>query len=785
MQHIKAVKFEIFGIVQGVGFRPFVYNLAQKLGICGEIYNDGEGVKIVAIANEKAIDNFENDLLKNLPPLARIDILKRHEININDFSRIISRLHLENIFEICSETGDEISIRSNTFNSTSRFIISPSHNTHVFNPLLPDFAICDDCLSEFYDPQNRRYHYAFINCVNCGPRLSIIKALPYDRKNTSMDAFKLCKECKKEYKNPQNRRFHAEPIACEICGPKLFLKGKNGNILATDEEAIKFAACKLKDGAIIALKGLGGFHLVCDAKNESAILRLRERKFRPEKPLAIMCANEKMAHEIAEISSDEREILLSNIKPIVLLKTRTNLPNAIAPNTDKIGIFIAPTGVHLLLFEYFHNPLIATSANISGEAIIFNERELLEKMGLVIDFYLDNEREIITPSDDSLCYVAKNLDENLKLPKQVFLRMSRGLRPNIFFTKCAQNRTILAIGAEQKNSFAIYKNGEIFLSMYIGDLKNPAVFTRFLHILEIFTKNYDLKFDEIIGDLHPHFLHTKYFERLGFCVRKIQHHYAHLLSVLSEISVKNTQSFLGFAFDGTGIGAMKTDMNRPNLGEIWGGEVMIFDKFGFERIFHFDEFPLIGGENAVKNIYKLAFSVLKKYNLPTKKLNLNELEDRNLSQIFEKCAVKTSSLGRIFDAFCAVVFGKNVATYDAMSGNLIEKFYDENCVDSYKFDLIDSVIIYKSAFVGALSDEPRLACSKFINAIAKIVAKIALKFDLEVVLSGGVFANQALMNATLKELKKHNKVVHFNTKNAINDENIAIGQLEFALNNKI
>ena len=363
--------------------------------------------------------------------------------------------------------------------------------------------------------------------------------------------------------------------------------------------------------------------------------------------------------------------------------------------------------------------------------------------------------------------------------------MSRGLRPNIFFTKCAQNRTILAIGAEQKNSFAIYKNGEIFLSMYIGDLKNPAVFARFLHILEIFTKNYDLKFDEIIGDLHPHFLHTKYFERLGFCVRKIQHHYAHLLSVLSEISVKNTQSFLGFAFDGTGIGAMKTDINRPNLGEIWGGEVMIFDKFGFERIFHFDEFPLIGGENAVKNIYKLAFSVLKKYNLPTKKLNLNELEDRNLSQIFEKCAVKTSSLGRIFDAFCAVVFGKKISTYDAMSGNLIEKFYDENCVDSYKFDLIDSVIIYKSAFVGALSDEPRLACSKFINAIAKIVAKIALKFDLEVVLSGGVFANQALMNATLKELKKHNKVVHFNTKNAINDENIAIGQLEFALNNKI
>ena len=270
MQHIKAVKFEIFGIVQGVGFRPFVYNLAQKLGICGEIYNDGEGVKIVAIANEKAIDNFDNDLLKNLPPLARIDILKRHEININDFWRIISRLHLENIFEICSEAGYEISTRSTDFNSTSRFIISPSHNTHVFNPLLPDFAVCDECAREFYDPQNRRHHYAFINCVNCGPRLSIIKALPYDRKNTSMDAFKLCKECKKEYKNPQDRRFHAEPIACEICGPKLFLKDKNGNILATDEEAIKFTACKLKDGAIIALKGLGGFHLVCDAKNESA-----------------------------------------------------------------------------------------------------------------------------------------------------------------------------------------------------------------------------------------------------------------------------------------------------------------------------------------------------------------------------------------------------------------------------------------------------------------------------------------------------------------------------------
>ena len=349
--HLKSLKISVFGLVQGVGFRPFIYSLALKFGLKGEVYNDDEGVKINICGDSQICDDFINAIKSNLPPLARIDEIK-----------------------IAQSDG-----------KFDDFRIIPSKNTRKFAPILPDFAICDDCKREFYDPQNRRFHHPFINCTNCGPRFSIISKLPYDRKNTTMAKFKQCNECENEYKNPQNRRYHAQPISCHNCGPSVFLRDLSGNILAQNKDAITQTTNAIKSGKIVAIKGLGGFHLVCDALNQEAVNLLRTRKNRPHKPFAIMAKDEIMAQNFAQISKFESQILNSNLKPIVLLKSNANELAWLAPNLDKIGIFIAPTSLHLLLFEYIDFPIVATSANISGEPIITSFEGVCEKLGKVAD----------------------------------------------------------------------------------------------------------------------------------------------------------------------------------------------------------------------------------------------------------------------------------------------------------------------------------------------------------------------------------------------------------------
>ncbi|MBR7048111.1 MAG: carbamoyltransferase HypF, partial [Campylobacter sp.] len=529
---LKSFKFEIFGAVQGVGFRPFVYRICTDLGLFGKVFNDGEGVKIFVNGSNLQIKELEKRLKAELPPLARIDRLE--------------------IYEISPRIYDD-------------FKITHSQETQKFNPILPDFAICDDCKREFYDPQNKRYKYPFINCTNCGPRLSIIQNLPYDRSNTTMSKFKMCEFCESEYTDPLNRRYHAEPTACQKCGPSLFLKDINGKIVEQGENAVTKLCEILARGEIVAIKGLGGFHIMCDATNENAVLNLRIRKNRPDKPFAVMCKDYEMAEKFAKFCESEKELLNSQIKPIVLVEKRAlalsklssnkvaklkkqglgyqtgeiisqnslNLAEAVAPNLGKVGIFLANTGIHLLIFEYFNRPLIATSANISGEPIIFDEANLRQKLGKVIDFYLDNDRDIVTPSDDSIAFFVKN-SQNITQNFTQFLRTSRGLNPQIYKSKFDIKGSFLALGAEMKNQFAIYKDGQIFISPYIGDLKNIATNRRFFELLEIFIKTYDLKFDAVIGDLHPNFLHTKHFENLGFKVAKFQHHYAHLVANLAD-----------------------------------------------------------------------------------------------------------------------------------------------------------------------------------------------------------------------------------------------------------
>ena len=1592
---MKAAKFEVFGAVQGVGFRPFVYKLAVDLGLKGEVYNDGEGVKVIVCADlsepqKGSIDknfaplNFDQpnfnenqaqkvslsaarslnstesdsnkatnsslnfvssnlnessfspqsapnspndltgssrDLLNDLASLPDLDLTSLPHDLTSDLQAAASEKFLPNLFEtdlneqgsilpassdqnfvvqnssqqrgmsqnesLCDlqdAKGDLQGLKRNPQNveqdlheeeilkifeerlrseapplcridriirtdlntqdfaqNFTDFKITQSKEGRKFNPILPDFAICDQCKKEFYDPQNPRFHYPFINCTDCGPRLSIIAALPYDRANTTMRAFEMCEFCRGEYTDPLTRRYHAEPISCPHCGPRLFLCGTGGEILSSGEDAIARTAELLRRGQIGAIKGMGGFHIVCDATNERAVRMLRTLKKRPSKPFAIMCRDAAQAWRAASLSAEEEALIDCNVKPIVILKKREfvwrteagfaadfgaqnlkaqsknpisprfaseqeksvqdqdselrnlcnfaaqkfstqgaencakqgrlqsaqilsktarrnftcdtlaaddsqcaanelertydgsdlrpaasepvsrnsantsslqyaadrtnsrrgaceqdlqnaadkaalqcvangpdsrlatdesisqNLANiqdlrhaedgadlqrvvcepspqqtinsqgscsaqacvaeahgacsanrgnfvhlpasfsaifkagaifiapSVAPNLNKIGIFLANTGVHLLLFEYFDRPIVATSANISGEPIIFSSEELRAKLGGVISFYLDNNREILTPSDDSIAFLqefkkeaasanvndrthdiytletrahSENMAQNFEAPhamslpsidtksdlnviikrqpnentsnsksddlkranskqgskrdpseglqssqvavcelknsqnlskkakneqesaalgsicdaatadesadaaidscdalsddghnvvasnderdgaslnfkngvalidmkrrspenaknfkkakgeqgaatlsdkfgaalsnlksdvaassevmhniavpdsehfatsnskrgatpgsqdttlnfkngvaalnfksandqasgilnRALFLRTSRGMNPKIFPSKFQLKGTFLALGAELKNEFAIYKDGQIFISPYIGDLKNVATNERFFALLDMFVRAYELKFDAVIADLHPQFSHTRFFERRGYPVIRYQHHFAHLVSNLAQNELLfSGKKYLGFCFDGTGYG---TD------GTIWGGEVMVFDPHGYRRVAKFDEIALIGGENAIKNIYKLALALVFKFNAKNAAreflAKFSASEVANLEKIAPR-SVRSSSLGRLFDAFAAVICGLRTVSFDGEAGMRLENLYIQGCEQSYRFalkrangvevlsdkshvggvaspsekfvatknpirsaerndsngvcagnstdgavgvaenfsDSIDCnscpanfasgerftaanvcsaagktensasnseaydaeqkfayapnstsarslnsageinydlsistansaansisntavnsapnftansssreaprgfegecyVIDYEAAFLQALRDEPRLAATKFINAIANFITDFAEGAGLEVALSGGVFQNATLLNLTCKKLRARGIKFHLNRAVPCNDSGIAYGQL--------
>ena len=730
-------RYEIKGLVQGVGFRPFVYTLADKFKLVGEIYNDDEGVKLNFSGEEASFLAFEKELYDKLPALARIDELHKFKID-----KIYEKLEI---------------------------IASKSATKQA--PILPDYALCDDCLREFYDPTNPRYKYTFINCTNCGPRFSIIKALPYDRVNTTMNEFKMCEFCESEYKDPLNRRYHAEPISCPNCGPKLYLKDKFGKVLASKNEAAKEAAGLINDGKILAIKGLGGFHLVCDATNEAAVCELRARKHRPSKPFALMSKNLQNAREIAQISEAEAKLLTSNLKPIVLLEAKngSNIAKSVAPNLNKLGVMLAFSGIHLLLFDHLEHDIIATSANISGEVVIKDESELREKLGEVIDFYLDHDREIYSPSDDSIAFCVGD--------EVIFTRTSRGLNPNFIHTNFKQKGTFLALGAELKSSFCIYKDGLLMVSPYIGDLKNVATFDRFKDIFTLFETTYDLKIDKVIADLHPNFLNTKWAKDQGFELVHLQHHYAHLLSVIFENDLPDKE-YLGFCFDGTGY---------AEDGKIWGGEVFRLDKNSYKRVYHFDEFSLFGGENSIKNIYLIADSIILKYELEDEGrkflVNFDEKVLRNFKMMEQKGLnlVKTRSVGRIFDAFGAIICGIFSSSFEGESGMRLEALYDKNLDACYKFSLNDGVIGFKEAFKSALKDEPRVAATAFINGMADIIFKISKNEKKEILLSGGVFQNKTLLELIYKKFTEVNLKFYINKKFCSNDSNVNLGQIYYYL----
>ena len=767
--------------------RPFIYNLALSLGLKGQVYNDDSGVQISLCGSTADCESFLSRLKKNPPPLARID---------------------EIICESSSEIFDDFRILS-------------SQQAQKIAPILSDFAICADCEAEFRDPKNRRYHHAFINCTHCGPRFSIISSLPYDRKNTSMAEFKMCASCEREYNDPLNRRFHAQPICCPDCGPKAFLKDLKGQILASNESAFSTCAELLEQGKIIAIKGLGGFHLCCDGSNAKTINELRQRKNRPAKPLAIMCENEQMASAFADFSKGEKKLLNSQLRPIVLAKKsqvlKPKLSQAIAPNIDKIGVFLAPTSFNLLLFHYFKKPIIATSANLSGEPIITSFNELCAKLNSVADFVLDHNRQILNPSDDSVVFYS----ESLELAQ--YIRTSRGLRPSIVpfeipnnispnsripsensripndnllnsrissensripsensripkYTPRTPHKTILALGSELKNTFGIYHEGNIFLSPYIGDLKNIATKERFDALLATFKRTYELEFTEIIADLHPHFSHTKDFEKSGENIKRLAHHKAHIYSVMCENNLPLNADILGFAFDGTGYGEDS---------KIWGGEVFgVCESKGLKRLYHFDNFAMIGSENAIKNIYFLAFALLRKYELSAPSFfgRFDENQLKRLEIGLKAASVQTSSLGRIFDAVASIVLGLDSVSYDAQAAMELEALYNPSLDVCYEFSVSGEIISLEAVLKSILAQSlPSVAATGFINGIAALIAKIAKKHEKSVVLGGGCFANKALLEQTITLLKAQNTPYYLPKNLPAGDESIALGQLYYAL----
>ncbi|EAH9488384.1 carbamoyltransferase HypF [Campylobacter coli] len=715
-------KLQISGLVQGVGFRPLVFELASELGLHGEVKNDGFGVEIILACTKEECENFIYKLKEKLPPLARID---------------------------------SIDITEQTTTNYTHFSIGTSLQNAKTTPMLSDFALCKECKKEFFDEKNPRFLYPFITCTHCGPRFSIIKNLPYDRCNTTMEALKMCEFCKSEYEDPKNRRFHAQPISCPRCKIDVFLKNKKGEILAQDDEAFKTCAKLLKQGKILAIKGMGGFHLMCDAFNLEAIKELRLRKNRPKKPFALICKDLQSAKELAFIDEKEEALLGGVLAPIVILKAKKAF-SLIAPDVDKIGIMLAYTPLHLLFFEYFKGSLVATSANLSGESIIKDEFNLCKKLDKVFDFYLDYDREIINASDDSIAQVVNG--------ETMFLRTSRGLNPFYLERNFNKKGTFLALGAELKNEFVIFYENKLLISPYIGDLKSVDVHERFFSLLDFFKQSYDLSFDRILCDKHPNFSYTKEF----YNTYKIQHHYAHFCALYFEYEkeFKKDEKALGFIFDGTGYG---------DDGKIWGGEIFIGNLKQYERIAHFENFTLINSD--IKNIQNLALSLIWHYDLEDEaKIFLSKIPKiklENLKKIHTHSTLQTSSLGRIIDAFGSIVFNMEKISYEAQIGLMCEAFYDENLDFSYELFSKDGEINFKELIEGALKDEKSKAITGMFNALANLIITFSKTYDLKVLLGGGVFQNKTL----LQILKAKNFDFLVSLKYPCNDSSIALGQM--------
>ncbi|MCX6151276.1 MAG: carbamoyltransferase HypF [Ignavibacteriales bacterium] len=749
------MQISIQGIVQGVGFRPFIYKLASQLNINGFVLNSNSGVFIEIEGDSVSLQNFLTRLHSERPVHCEITNLEFSYLDIYGYKN----------FEIKESycAGNDLTL------------------------ILPDIATCKDCLNELYDPSNRRYLYPFINCTNCGPRLSIIHSLPYDRPNTSMKLFKMCDKCKEEYENPDNRRFHAQPISCYDCGPTLSLFNSASASLCNNLEVIKKAVQLIKEGNIVAIKGIGGFHLVVDATNEKAILRLRQRKSREEKPFALMFSNLNQVKQACAVDELEEKILCSVQSPIVLLKKKMNflIAKSAAPSNPYLGAMLPYSPLHHLLMHELRTPIVATSGNLSEEPICYDEIEALNRLHGIADFFLVHNRPIVRPLDDSIIKIVMN--------RPMLLRRARGFAPLPIIKQI--NNSILsdkygnlvALGAHQKNTISFIKNGNIFVSQHIGDLSTLEANLNFENVYNDYKNLYKIDNENVVCDLHPDYTATK-FAKTNFQNHiSVQHHIAHLASCKLENQVEG--SALGVAWDGTGLGLD---------GTIWGGEFFLCDENSFKHLAQFRRFKLPGGDKAIKDIRRSTIGILFecygdqlksfekiagiRYSNKELKLFFNILQ-KNIN------CFTTSSVGRLFDAISYLLGIVEKSSFEGQAAMMLEYAADPCESSSYPFNFIadEEIIDWEPMLDKILEDirvkkSPGTISGKFHNTLVEIILYMANYFRQEkVILSGGCFQNVLLLEKTIKKLQAEKIKVYWHQLVPTNDGGISFGQIAYVL----
>lgn len=766
-------EIRVCGTVQGVGFRPTVYRLAHILGLKGEVYNDGKGVLIRVSGSEEIITEFVNKLYQECPPLARINQVVRGlywgEFNFDDF------------------------------------VISPSVNGVIKTQVSPDAAICSQCQREIFDPFSRYFRYPFTNCTHCGPRLTIIRAIPYDRDNTSMANFSMCKECEREYQDVENRRFHAQPVACFVCGPRAWLERADGKPVISDMfsmlDDLDAVCTLLQKGEVVAIKGLGGFHLACDATLENAVQKLRNRKHRYHKPLALMARDMNIISEYCYINDLEKELLTSSAAPIVLLKIKDNhkLASAIAPGQNTLGFMLPYTPLHHLILRRMKVPIVLTSANISDEPQCINNEDAKDKLSKIADYFLLHNRDIVNRVDDSVVRVIDN--------KIQTLRRARGYAPAPIILPLGFEKIppILAMGSELKNTFCLLREGEAILSQHLGDLENASAFNAYQETLNLYLNLFEHKPEIIAIDKHPEYLSSKLGKELATVnnikLAEIQHHHAHIAACMAENQISlDTKPILGIAFDGLGYG---------EDGTFWGGEFLLADYQSFQRLATFKPMPMIGGKQAIyqpwRNTYSQLINAFSWEQIQEKYGDLaiiKFLEHKNpklLNQIIEKGinSPLTSSVGRLFDAVAAAIgICPEQCSYEGQAAIEMEAIADTNILNNDKETLNYSFKLEKSANIYYIDTSPTWReilndikqhissseiAAKFHKSLAVAIETIVKQLRQEhqfnqVVLTGGVFQNQILLKQVKMRLEKLEINVLTHSIVPTNDGGLSLGQ---------
>ncbi|MCX6243855.1 MAG: carbamoyltransferase HypF [Bacteroidetes bacterium] len=748
----KAFFLRVTGLVQGVGFRPFVYRISQQHGLSGWVRNTNECVEIFVQGAEQSLERFFHDLESHPPPAARVrDILRFPEALKN-------------------ETG---------------FIITRSENqSDRITEISPDIAVCEECLQDMQH-QTNRVHYPFINCTHCGPRFTIINDLPYDRKNTSMKPFPMCDSCRKEYENVNDRRFHAQPVACSVCGPHYSFITKNDRIESVDAIMDRLAGLLL-NGGIVAIKGLGGYHLACDATNEAAVGNLRLLKNREGKPLAVMFPDPATIRKYAEISEAEEKSLLSWKRPIVLLESnnKNHLASGVNVGLNLTGAMLPYLPFHYLLFDKLKIPaIVLTSGNISDEPILIDDAEAIRTFLDTTDGLLVYNRKIENRTDDSVVRIMSDAE-------RVF-RRSRGMTPSPV-TLPFSTEGILATGAELVNTFCIGKGSQAILSQHIGDLQNTETTSYYEETLGKFQRLFRMKPERVVSDLHPDYFTSRFAARQeGLEHFKVQHHHAHIASCMAEHGLD--EHVIGVAMDGTGYG---TD------GNIWGAEFLYCDLADFERFSHFEYMPLPGGDRGIEEPWRMAVSYLfSVYGDEMKDLDLpfvKGLDKDKLSFILNMISSGTnsplvSSAGRLFDAVAALLGLCGVATFPAEAPMRLESIVMEKVTEQYPFILQDDISFEPMirAIVEDLASEidPGIIAAKFHNSVISVIFEVVKKMKVQyhcnkVVLSGGTFQNKYLLEGVERLLERTGFEVSSHRIIPANDGGIALGQIAIAAKRK-